>query len=178
MPEVAAFLSHSITSAGISMRAALAGLGPEDMAREPGPEWRSVESLLGEATMALRETLVAIGHADLPHVPPGFEARYARWGTGAEPEEAVPGLPAIFSEHLQVLANAVRGLGPQRLDEPSDPPGSFGEEGVFHFATVGEMIFSASGYVHFLAGEASVIRLALGKPAASDPFDEPFNGAD
>jgi hypothetical protein len=26
-------------------------------------------------------------------------------------------------------------------------------------------------------GEASAIRLALGKPASSDPFDELFNGA-
>jgi hypothetical protein len=40
------------------------------------------------------------------------------------------------------------------------------------------MILSASAYVHFLAGEASVLRLALGKPAARDPFEGLFEGAD
>jgi len=178
MPEMAAFLSRSITSARISMRAALAGLGPEDVAREPGPEWRSVESVLGEATMGLRDTLLAIGHADLPDVPEGFQARYARWGTGAEMDEAIPGLSAIFSEHLEALAGVLRTLGPLHLDEPSSPPGAFDEDGVFSFTTVEEMIAAVSGYVHFLAGETSVIRLALGKPAASDPFDELFNRTD
>jgi hypothetical protein len=178
MPEVAAFLSRSITSAGVSMRAALAGLGPEDMAREPGPEWRSVESLLGEATMALRDTLLAIGHQDLPDVPAGFQARYARWGTGAELDEVVADLPAIFSEHLEALADAVRALGPHHLDEPADPSTAFDEDGLFSFTTVEEMIVAVSGYAHFLALEASMIRLALGKPAASDPFDELFNGTD
>jgi hypothetical protein len=178
MPEVAAFLSRSITSAGISMRAALAGLGPEDMAREPGPEWRSVESLLGEATMALRDTLLAIGHQDLPDVPVGFQARYACWGTGAELDEVVLDLPAIFSEHLETLADAVRALGPHHLDEPANPSTAFDEDGLFSFTTVKEMIIAVSGYAHFLAGEASMIRLALGRPAASDPFDELFNGTD
>ena len=52
------------------------------------------------------------------------------------------------------------------------------EQALFSFATLGEMIFTASAYVHFLAGEASVLRLALGKPAAPDPFDGLFDGAD
>jgi hypothetical protein len=111
-------------------------------------------------------------------VPDGFEARYARWGTGARPDKAVGGLPAIFSEHLEALAGAVRRVGPHRFDESSDPADAFDEDGAFSFATLGEMIFSASAYVHFLAGEASVLRLALGKPAAPDPFDGLFDGAD
>ena len=56
------------------MRMALTEISPEDMAREPGDGWRSIESLLGEATNALRDTLVAIGHENLPEVPGGFEA--------------------------------------------------------------------------------------------------------
>jgi hypothetical protein len=178
VPEVTAILSSSLTSAGISMRAAVAGIRPEDMAREPGAGWRSIEALLGEATMALRDALLGIGHEDLPEVPGGFEARYARWGTGAELDEAAPDLSAIFSEHLETLAEAVRTIGPHHLDEPSDPPGAFDEDGLFFFATVGKMILSVSGHVHLLAGEASVIRVALGKPAASDPFDKLFNGDD
>jgi hypothetical protein len=83
-------------------------------------------------------------------------------------------VPAVFSEHLEILANAVRALGPHHLDEPAKLSTAFDEDGLFAFTTVEEMIVAVSGYAHFLAGEASVIRLALGKPAASDPFDEPF----
>jgi hypothetical protein len=171
MPEATAILNSSLASAGASMHAALAGIGPRAMVREPGDGWRSMESLLGEATIALRETLVAIGHEDLPDVPGGFEARYARWGTGVELDEGVPDLPAIFSEHLETLSAAVRTLGSHRLDESVDSPGAFDEDGLFFFATVGKMILTVAGHIHVLAGEASVIRLALGKPAADHPFD-------
>ena len=172
MPGVANVLDFNLNSARATMSAALLGVGDEELAREVGPGRRSMESVLGEATMALRETLLAAGEDDLPEVPGGFEARYARWGTASRPDDAVPGLPAIFSEHVEALARAVQRLGPDRFDEPSDPPGTFDEEGLFSFATVGEMIFSALAYVHFLAGEASMLRLALGKPAAPDPFEE------
>ncbi|MHC5537259.1 hypothetical protein ACYOEI_03365 [Singulisphaera rosea] len=172
MPEVTAIFIISLTTAGISMRSAVAGICAKEMDREPGNGWRSIESLLGEATMALRETLVTIRHEDLPEVPDGFEARYARWGTGAELEETVPDLTLIFSEHLETLIGALRSLGPHHLSEPVDSPGAFDEDGLFYFATVEKMILSVSGYIHLLAGEASVIRLALGKPAALDPCDE------
>jgi hypothetical protein len=72
----------------------------------------------------------------------------------------------------------VRALDPDQLDEPSGSSSAFDEDGHFSFTTVGEMILAASAYVHFLAGEASVIRLVLGKPAASDPFDKLFGGSD
>jgi hypothetical protein len=120
MPDVATILSHSLTSAGIAMGAALAGIGFKDMVHDPGPNLRNLESLLGEATMALRDTLVAIGREDLPEVPDGFEARYARRGAEAEADEAVPGLRATFSEHLEALAGAVRGLESRRFDEASN----------------------------------------------------------
>ena len=177
MPDVRDILSGSLASAGIAMRMALTEISPEDMAREPGDGWRSIESLLGEATNALRDTLVAIGHENLPEVPGGFETRYARWGTGAELDRAVPDLTPIFSGHLETLGGAVRSLGANALDEAIDPPGSFDEDGSFFFATVGMMILSMSGYIHFLAGEASMIRLALGKPAAPNPFDDFFGEA-
>jgi hypothetical protein len=72
----------------------------------------------------------------------------------------------------------VRALGPHHLDEPANPSTAFDEDGLFSFRTVKEMIIAVSGYAHFLAGEASMIRLALGRPAASDPFDELFNRTD
>lgn len=176
MPEATTILNGSLTTAGVAMRAALAGLSLEEMTREPGDVWRNIESLLGEATMAMRDALLAIGHEDLPEVPVGFEARYARWGTAAELDEAVLDLTAIFSAHLEALGRVVRTLKPHHLDEPVDPPGSLDEDGHFQFDTIGTMIYSVSGRIHFLAGEASVIRLGLGKPPAADPFDDLLGG--
>ena len=134
MPEAAAFLSHSITSAGISMRAALAGLGPEDMVREPGSEWRSVESLLGKATMALRDSLVAIGHADLPDVPEGFLASSGTLGDGGRFGRSHRRTgPRSSRNTLEALVGAVQSLGPHHLSEPVDSPGAFDERGLFFF---------------------------------------------
>jgi hypothetical protein len=179
MADLANMLSHSLTSAGITMGAALAGIGLKDFVRDPGANLRNLDSLLGEATMVLRDTLLAIGREDLPEVPDGIEARYARWGTGAEVDEAVPGVRAIFSEHLVALADVVRTLENHRFDEASSySSAAFDDDGFFSFATIGEMIFSVASYVHFVAGEASVIRLGLGMPAASDPFDELLNRTD
>ncbi len=173
MPEVADVFQHSLTSAGASMKAALSGIGPKDMSREPGAEWRSLESVLGEATMVLRNALQAVvGQDDMPELPDGFEARYARWGTGVDQDIDVAGLPVIFSEHLKALSTAVWRIGAHRFDEQADESDAFDEDGVFSFTTIREMIFSASAYVHFLAGEATVVRRALDKPAAPDPCDE------
>ena len=85
-------------------------------------------------------------------------------------DQAVPDLTPIFSGHLETLGGAVRSLRVNALDEAIDPPGSFDEDGSFFFATVGMMILSMSGFIHFLAGEASMIRLALGKPACAQPI--------
>ncbi len=166
-------LRGNLSSAGIAMRMALAEFDPEEMAHEPEIGLRSIETLLGEATIALRDTLTIIEHEDLPEVPRGFEARYARWGTGAELDEVDVDLPLIFLGHLEALKGAIRTLEADDLDEILDPPGSFGEDGLFSFETVGRMIAAVSGLVHFFASEASMIRVALGKPVArGDSFDD------
>jgi hypothetical protein len=77
---------------------------------------------------------------------------------------------------LEALGRVVRTLKPHHLDEPVDPPGTLDEDGHFPFDTVGTMVYSVSGRIHFLAEEVSVIRLALGKPPAADPFDDLLGG--
>jgi hypothetical protein len=176
MAAMSSVLRQSLTVAGASMEAALAGTDPEDMEREPGPEWRSIDFILGEATMVLREALLAIGDAGVPDVPENFEARFGRWGTGAELGNEDRDLRVIFSEHLKALDEVVQSLEDHRLDEPYDFQIEFDEDGVFAATTIGEMIFSTSLYVQFLAGEASMMALALGKPGG-DPFDKLLNGA-
>ena len=177
MSEVARTLEISLTLGEVAMKLALVDIDPEEMALETGPGSRSLESVLGEATMALRETLISVCAERLPEVPDGFEARFARWGTGITPDEFPSLLPVVFAEHAEALVEALHDVSPQRFDEPADPPAAFDEDSLFSFTTLEEMICAASSYIHFLAGEASVIRLGLGKPAARDLFDELDSGA-
>jgi hypothetical protein len=51
------------------------------------------------------------------------------------------------------------------------PPDHLDAEGLFEFETVGEMILAASAYSSSLAGEMSIIRVALGKAPVHDLFD-------
>jgi hypothetical protein len=49
--------------------------------------------------------------------------------------------------------------------------GVLASERLFEFGTVGEMILAASAYTLSLAGEVSIVRVALGKVPVHDPFD-------
>jgi hypothetical protein len=125
------------------------------------------------AAAADREVLRYLGVADLPDLPDGFEARFARWGTGEDGETSRydSSLLEIVASHRDALVRATGSLDAAGLNEPVDPPDHFDEEALFEFGTVGEMILAASAYTSFLAGEASVVRLALGKAPMDDPFD-------
>jgi hypothetical protein len=151
---------------------AVRDLSAAELARRPAPALRSRAGILGMAVVADREVLRHLGATDLPAVPEGFEARFARRGTGEGGEMWYHDvLPEIFASHRNALARATGTLGPVDLDEPVDPPDHLDEEAMFRFGTVGEMILTLSVYTYSLAGEASVVRLALGKAAAEDPFD-------
>jgi hypothetical protein len=129
--------------------------------------------VLGMAVVADRELLRHLGPNDLPDLPVGFEARFARWGTGADTEiwEYDSALPEIFASHRDALLRATGALGPADLDQPVNPPDHLGEDGLFDFGTIGEMILAASAYTSFLAGEASAGRNAHGNAAVDDAFD-------
>ncbi len=51
------------------------------------------------------------------------------------------------------------------------PPDHLDAKGLFEFGTVGEMILAALAYTSSLAGEMSIVRVALGKAPVHDPFD-------
>jgi hypothetical protein len=91
------------------------------------------------------------------------------------PEEGETGyldsLTEIFAARRDALARATGMLGPSDLDEPVDPPDHLEEEAILRFETVGGLILTLSAYTCFLAGEASMVRLALGKAAVDDPFE-------
>ena len=70
----------------------------------------------------------------------------------------------------RLMLDSVRDLS-ARFDEPVCPPDHLDAEGLFEFGTVGEMILAASAYTSSLAGEVSIVQVALGKVPVHDPFD-------
>ncbi len=173
MNSAITILLQTLASSRRLMLDSVRDLSAEDLARQPTPVLRSCARILGMAIAAEREVLRHLGATDLPTVPAGFEARFARWGTGEEAETAYhDALPEVFASHRNALARATGTLDPADLDEPVDPPDHLDEEAMFRFGTVGEMIVTLSAYTCFLVGEASVARLTLGKAAVDDPFEQ------
>jgi hypothetical protein len=143
------------------------------LADRPSPALRSCVRLLGMATVADREALRLLGVANLPDLPVGFEARFARWETSGNGEASRYDIsvPEIFASHRNALVRTTASLDAAKFDEPMGPPDHLDAEGLFEFGTVGEMILAASAYTSSLAGEVSIIRVALGKVPVHDPFD-------
>jgi hypothetical protein len=148
-------------------------LTAEELAGRPSPALRSCVRLLGMAVVADREVLRFLGVVDLPDLPAGFDARFARWGTSGNSETSRydTSVPEIFASHRNALVRATASLDAARFDEPVGPRDHLDAEGLFEFGTVGEMILAASAYTSSLAGEVSIIRVALGKVPVHDPFD-------
>jgi hypothetical protein len=143
-----------------------------ELAGRPSPALRSCVRLLGMSALADREVLRRLGVA-LPGLPARFEARFGPRKTGENHETSRydASLPEIFSSHRNALVRATASLDAGRLDHPAGSPNHLDAERLFEFGTVGEMILAASAYTSSLAGEVAIVRVALGKVAAHDPFD-------
>jgi hypothetical protein len=166
-------LLQSLASSRQLMLDSVRDLSAEELVSRPSPALRSCVRLLGMTALADHEVLRLLGVADLPDLPAGFEARFGRWKTGGNGELSRydTSLPEIFASHRNALVRATASLDAARLDEPVGPRDHLDAEGLFEFGTVAEMILAASAYTSSLAGEVSIVRVALGKVPVYDPFD-------
>jgi hypothetical protein len=173
MKSAVTMLSQSLASSRRLMFDSVRDLSAAELAGRPSPALRSCVRLLGMAALADREVLRLLGVVDLPDLPAGFEARFARWKTGGNGETLryETSLPEIFASHRNALLRATASLDAARFDEPVGPPDHLDAEGLFEFGTIGEMILAASAYTSSLAGEVTIVRVALGKAPVHDPFD-------
>ena len=173
MKSPVTILLRNLASSRRLMLDSVRDLSAAELAGRPSPVLRSCVRRLGTAALADREVLRLLGTVNLPDLPAGFEARFARWETGGNGETSryVTSLPEIFASHRNALVRATASLDAASLDEPVGPPDHLDSEGLFEFGTVGEMILAASAYTSSLAGEVSIIRVALGKVPVHDPFD-------
>ena len=167
------FLLHALEVSRRLLIESVADFSAAELSRRPTEVHRSCTQILGMAAVADREAIDRLEPEDIPDVPMGFEARFARWGTGEEDGISVYDhlLPAIFSAHRSTLIRMVTAADPSRLDEPVWPPDYLDEDQCFRFETVGGLIAAVSSYTAFLVGELASVRSALGKAAIDDPFD-------
>jgi hypothetical protein len=173
MKSPVTMLLQSLTFSRRLMVDSVRDLSALELAGRPSPALRSCVRLLGMAAVADREVLRLLGVVDLPDLPAGFEARFAGWVTRGDGETSRydTSLPDIFASHRDALVRATASLDAARFDQPVGPPDHLDAEGLFEFGTVGEMILAASAYTSSLAGEVSIVRVALGKAPVHDPFD-------
>jgi hypothetical protein len=173
MKSPVTMLLQSLASSRRLMLDSVRDLSAAELAGRPSPALRSCVRLLGMAALADREALRLLGVTNLPDLPAGFEARFARWETGGNGETSRYDtfLPEAFASHRNALVRATASLDAASLDEPVGPPDHLDAEGLFEFGTIGEMILAASAYTSSLAGEVTIVRVALGKVPVHDPFD-------
>jgi DinB superfamily len=172
MNPAVAMLLDNLASSRRLMLDSVRDLSAAELSRPPSPALRSCVWLLGMAAVADQEVLRLLEVVELPELPAGFEARFARWGTGQDGDTLRydSSLPEIFASQRDALIRATAALDAAALDEPVDPPDHLDEEALFEFGTVGEMVLAASAYTSFLVGEVSAVRLALGKAPIEDPL--------
>jgi hypothetical protein len=173
MKSAVTMLLQSLASSRRLMLDSVRDLSAEELAVRPSPALRNCVWLLSIAVVADREVLQFLGAGDLPDLPAGFEARFARWVAVADGEMSAydSSLPEIFASHRNALIRVAGSLDAARFDEPVGPPNHLDAEGLFEFGTIGEMILAASAFTFSLAGEVSIVRVALGKVPVHDPFD-------
>src|ERR1700733_8872611 len=86
MKSPVSMLLQSLASSRRLMLESVRDLSAEELAGRPSPALRSCVRILGMAALADREVLRLLGTVNLPDLPAGFEARFARWETGGNGE--------------------------------------------------------------------------------------------
>src|SRR5260370_1246372 len=105
MNPAVTMLLHSLAASRRLMLDSVRDISAAKLSRQPTPALRSCARLLGMAVVADREPLHHLDATDLPDLPEGFEARFARWGMGEDGETLWydSSLPEIFASHRDAL---------------------------------------------------------------------------
>jgi hypothetical protein len=135
-------------------------LTPQEYLHRPCTGGNAAAWLVGHLILTERHLLTRAGVTDLPPLPDGFEKRFSR-----EPEAPkasdfgdVSILLPLFTQHRQLLIDAVRKLPSEILDKPLDKPHP-------RFKTTGELLsFLGGPHVAMHAGQITIIRRSLGRP--------------
>lgn len=154
-----AALAYGIESAAGLTSWLLADFSPADLLYRPTPEANCAAWIVGHLVMSGRMMMTRLGVTNLPTLPDGFEAKFAR--DEVAPKLADYGdtskLGEIFKQHHELFASHVSGMTALKLSEPLPTPHP-------RFKTYAELAGFATVHIAMHAGHLSLIRRLLGRP--------------
>jgi uncharacterized damage-inducible protein DinB len=134
-------------------------LTPGDYLHRPVAGANCAAWTLGHLVMSGRSMMTRFGAVDLPQLPEGFEAAYARDAQAPKAESFphVERLRPLFQQHHDQFVELVQTLPLDRVNEKLDKPHRM-------FSTLGELAAFAPVHISMHAGQISTIRRSLGRP--------------
>ncbi len=153
-----AALAFGIESAAGLTNWLLADFSASDLLYRPTPEANCAAWIVGHLVMSGRTMMTRLGATNLPTLPDGFEAKFAR--DEVAPKLADYGdttkLAEIFTQHHELFAKHVAAMAPAKLAEPLPTPHP-------RFKTHAELAGFATVHIAMHAGHLSLIRRMLGR---------------
>src|SRR6266404_4579622 len=146
---------------------AVSGFDTNQWFHVPAERIASAAWIFGHATLIDRQVLEELDVPSLPAMPEDWRALYqTRPEDGVAPED-YPGRTILdrLLKHRRALIAAVSQIAPEALDRQLDPPGrdrynplrGDGDNPLFDYGTVLEMIGNMSLYTSQLAGEVGLV---------------------
>jgi hypothetical protein len=115
---------------------------------------------VGHLVIADRRVLTLLGVTDLPELPEGFEKRFARDETAPRASDFgdTSVLVPLFDKHRELMIATLKRTSPELLNKPLEKPTA-------RFSTVGEFAAFMALHSSMHAGQITIIRRSLGRPA-------------
>jgi hypothetical protein len=150
---------YSIKSAQMTVDAMTADLKRAEWEHRAVPGSNCPAWLIGHLILVDRRALEWAGVTDLPELPAGFEARFARQTDAAMAASFGDSsiLIPLFDQHREMLIKAVANLPTSKFQEPAPRPSP-------RFSTFGEFFLFMGLHAALHAGQISTIRRSLGRP--------------
>ncbi len=152
-------LSHGITAANNAFQFFSADIAGSDWTHRVCKDASCAAWITGHLILSARGMMKAMGVENLPALPEGFEARFARNESAPKADDFgdTSILVPLFKAHHEHFAASVAALSPETLTKKLDKPTPM-------FGTVGELAAFAPIHIAMHMGQISTIRRSLGRP--------------
>lgn len=159
MSETGDTIGYAITTSQTMLDSFIKDLSEDEFLHRPVPGANCAAWIVGHLIQTDRSALKRVGVQDLPPLPEGFEARFARDERAPAAAEYgdVGVLRPLWNQHRELLAETVRRLPEAQFKELLEQPRPL-------FKTVGEMLHFMALHPTMHAGQISTIRRSLGRP--------------
>jgi len=175
---ITAMLVQMLQLSSWQFEQAVSGFDTDQWFHAPAEGIASAAWIVGHATLIDRQVLEELDLPSLPAMPEDWPTLYQTRPEGGTAHDDYSGRTILerFLMHRRALIAAVSSIAPKALDRQLDPPGrdrynplrGDGDNPLFDYGTVLEMIGNMSLYTSQLAGELGLVRQSLGMPVDED----------